>query len=161
MLGSNWTPLDVQFCGSAIVIGASGIGNSPPTVSAWSLERYGQNVTAFESETPAGQFASPTEEPFTGFSGTGGWYVVAEGEATSCQTAGPGVGSVTVPVRRPHQLFVAETGVAVLFDVPSAVVLRTLNALSVMLLAAIVEACASTRRTPAPSRRFALFSAWL
>ena len=72
MFGSNWTPFDVQFGGSSIATGASGIGYSPPSVSDWTLERYGQNVTAFESETPAGQLALATAEPLTGFSGTGG-----------------------------------------------------------------------------------------
>ena len=60
------------FDGSSIATGASGIGYSPPTVSAWLFERYGQNVTAFESETPAGQLAFAVAEPFTGFSGAGG-----------------------------------------------------------------------------------------
>ena len=42
-------------------------------MSAWSLERYGQNVTASESETPAGQLRVRRPAlPFTGFSGTGG-----------------------------------------------------------------------------------------
>ena len=99
------------------------------------LERYGQNVTASESETPAGQLAFGTGEPLTGFSGTGGLYVVADGVTTSGQTAGPGVGSVTAPVRRPHQLFSAGTGVAVFGVIPSSVVLSTPNALSMMLLA--------------------------
>ena len=44
---------------------------------------------------------------------------------------------------------------------PLAVVLRTPKALSAMLLSVIDEAAAPTSRTPAPSRRFALFSAWL
>src|SRR6185369_18016362 len=87
--------------------------------------------------------------------------VVDEGATTSGQTAGPGVGSVTVPVRRPHQLFAAEAGVAAFAVTPSSVVLRTPNALSVMLLFVIVDAAAPTRRTAAPSRRFWLFSAWL
>ena len=76
-------------------------------------------------------------------------------------TAGPGVGSVTRPVRSPHQSFCAATGVAVLLFSPSSVVLRTPNALSAMLLCVTDDAAAPTRRTPAPRRRFALFSAWL
>src|SRR5882724_6759701 len=115
--------------------GALATGSSPAVVSAWSLSRYGQNVTAAESETPAGQLASSTGAPLTGFSGTGGLSVVADGETMSGQTAGPGVGRDTVPVHRPHQSLVAVTGAAALAVVPSSVVLRTPNALSVMLLA--------------------------
>ena len=44
---------------------------------------------------------------------------------------------------------------------PLSVVLRTPNALSVTLLCVTDEAAAPTRRTPAPRRRFWLFSAWL
>src|ERR1700758_2388107 len=102
MFGSYCTPPIVQFAGSVCAIGAAGIGHSPPTESAWSLERYGQNVTASESETPTGQLVSTTGLPFTGFSGIGGLNVVALGAATFGHTAGPGVGSVTVPVRRPQ-----------------------------------------------------------
>ena len=58
-------------------------------------------------------------------------------------------------------MFWARTGVAVLAVVPSRVVLRTPNALSVMLLAEIVDAAAPTRRTPPPSCRFWFPSAWL
>src|SRR3954471_21402656 len=159
MFGSNVAAF-VQFGGSTCAIGESGIGYSPPTESDCVLDRYGQKSTLSEFLTVPGQSASVTGLPFTGFSGTGGLNV-EPGLATFGQTAGPGVGRVTVPVRRPHQLFCAATGVAVLFDVPSPVTLRTPNALSAMLLAPIVEAWASTRRTPAPSRRFALFSAWL
>src|SRR3954452_13067262 len=159
MFGSNVT-LFVQFGGSTCAIGESGIGYSPPTESDCVLERYGQKFTLSEFSTVPGQFASATGVPFTGFSGTGGFGVVP-GLATFDQTAGPGVGSVTVPVRRPHQLFFATTGVVELFVVPSAFTLRTPNALSVMLLASIVEAWASTRRTAAASRRFWFPSAWL
>jgi hypothetical protein len=87
--------------------------------------------------------------------------VVAEGAVVVGQRAGPGVGRVTAPVRRPHQSRCACTGVAVLLATPSAVVLRTPNALSAMLLSVIEEEAAPTSRTPAPSRRFALCSAWL
>ena len=48
-----------------------------------------------------------------------------------------------------------------LLATPSAVVLRTPKALSAILLSVIEEAAAPTNRTPAPRRRFALFSAWL
>src|SRR5262249_54733004 len=70
-------------------------------------------------------------------------------------------GRDSVPVRTPHQSFCALTGVAVLLPCPSSVVLRTPNALSVMLLCVTDEAAAPTRRTAAPSRRFWSFSAWL
>ncbi len=71
------------------------------------------------------------------------------------------MGTVTVPVRSPHQLSVAVAGAVVLLLSPSRVVLRTPNALSVMLSCVMDEAAAPTRRTPPPSRRFWLFSAWL
>src|SRR5262249_61892077 len=77
----------------------------------------------------------------------------------SGHTAGPGAGRVTVPVRRPHQSFVAATGVAVFGVVPSLVVLSTPKALSVMLLSVMLEDPAPTSLTPAASRRFWLFSA--
>src|SRR5690348_7338992 len=102
MFGSSWTPF-VQPVGPVAVPGASGIGSSPFTESAWSLSRYGQKVTAVESDTPDGQAESATGEPLTGFSGTGGLAVVGDGLTMSGQTAGPGVGSETDPVRRPHQ----------------------------------------------------------
>src|SRR3954452_13052911 len=102
MFGSYCTPPTVQFGGSVCAIGAAAIGHSPPSVSAWSLERYGQHVTASESETPRGQFESAAGLPLTGFSGIGGLNVAAEGLAMFGQTAGPAVGSVTVPVRRPQ-----------------------------------------------------------
>src|SRR6266542_1377911 len=108
MFGSYSGPL-VQFDGGFAAPGAVGIGSSPATESAWSLLRYGQNVTAEES-TPVGHAGSATGVPLTGFSGTGGLAVVP-GSATFGQIAGPGVGSVTVPVRSPHQLFAACTGV--------------------------------------------------
>src|SRR5215469_16719783 len=158
MFGSSWTPF-VQPVGWVAWPGASGIGSSPPTESAWSLLRYGQNVTAVESCTPDGQAESATAEPLTGFSGTGGLYVVAEGVTMSGHTAGPGVGRVTLPVRSPHQSFVAVTGVAVFGVVPSFVVFSTPKALSVMLLPVMLEGPAPTSRTPAPSRRFWLLSA--
>src|SRR5581483_2417163 len=161
MFGSYWTVPGVQFPGSATAFGAAAMGSSPPAVSAWSLERYGQNVTESESGTPVGQLASGTGLPFTGFSGIGGLYVVEDGAVGDDHTAGPGVGSATVPVRRPHQSFCATTGVVELFDWPSSVVLSTPNALSVMLLFAIVDGPAPTSRTPAPRRRFWLLSAWL
>src|SRR5215471_2874821 len=160
MFGSSPTGPLVQDAGSACAIGASGIGHSPPTESDCVLARYGQNCTESEFETPAGQDASATGEPFTGFSGTGG-LTVPPGAVVLVHTAGPGVGSVNVPVRTPHQSFCALTGVAVLLLCPSSVVLRTPNALSVMLLCVTDDAAAPTRRTPAPSRRFWLFSAWL
>src|SRR5262245_16161251 len=124
MFGSSCMPL-VQSPGSTGAIGASAIGYSPPTWSDCVLERYGQNVTASESEMPAGHAAFATALPLTGFSGMGELYVVADGAVVSGQTAGPGVGRVRVPVRNPHQLFSACTGVAVLFATPSTVVLRT------------------------------------
>src|SRR3954468_9203572 len=160
MFGSSSVPL-VHDAGSVVAIGACAIGCSPPTWSDCVLERYGQKVTALESETPAGQFASGTAAPLTGFSGIGGLNVVADGVTTSGHTAGPGVGSVTVPVRSPHQLSCASTGLATFGDVPSSMVFRTPNALSVMLLREMIDPTAPTRRTPAPRRRFWLFSAWL
>src|SRR5215470_12134712 len=158
MFGSSPTPPGQPF-GSLAGPGASGIGSSPLTESAWSLLRYGQNVTAAESCTPVGHAGSATGEPLTGFSGTGGLTVVAGGLAMSAQTAGPGFGSETVPVRRPHQSFVAVTGVAVLALVPSLVVFSTPKPLSVMLLSVMLEVPAPTSLTPAASRRFWLFSA--
>ena len=157
MFGSSCIPL-VQPAGSLVAIGVSEIGHSPPAWSACVLERYGQKVTAFESITPVGQLASAIGLPLTGFSGIGGLNV--DGATVSGQTAGPGVGRVRPPVRRPHQLFVAVTGVAVLLPRPLSVVLRTPNALSVTLLCVTDDAAAPTSRTPAPSRRFWLFSAW-
>src|SRR5215471_5695231 len=162
MFGSKADALFVQACEpevSAATPGVFGIGYSPSSVSAWLPSRYGQNVTAAESDTPDGQLVSATGAPFTGFSGTGGLYVVPDGLPMSGHTAGPGVGSVTEPVRRPHQSSCAATGAAVLAVMPSSAVLITPNALSVMLLAEIVEAAAATRRTPAPSRRFWLLVA--
>src|SRR6266536_2564223 len=153
MFGSYSGPL-VQFDGCFAAPGAVGIGNSPATESAWSLLRYGQNVTALESITPVGHAGSATGEPLTGFSGTGGLAVVP-GSATSGQIAGPGVGSVTVPVRNPHQLLFACTGM-LLAVVPSGAVLMTPNALSVMLLFSMLEAAAPASRTPAPRCRFSL-----
>src|SRR6266496_3725079 len=157
MFGSYSAPL-VQFDGGFAAPGAVGIGSSPATESAWSLLRYGQNVTAEES-TPVGHAGSATGVPLTGFSGTGGLAVVP-GSATFGQIAGPGVGSVTVPVRSPHQLFAACTGV-VLAVVPSGAVLMTPNALSVMLLFSILDAAAPTSRMPAPRCRVWLPSVWL
>src|SRR5215831_15706983 len=107
----------------------------------------------------AGPAASGIGEPLTGFSGTGGLLVVAEGLTMSVQTAGPGFGSETVPVRSPHQSLVAVTGVPVFGVVPSLVVLSTPKALSVMLLSVMLEDPAPTSLTPAASRRFWLFSA--
>src|SRR6476661_10122891 len=92
MFGSSWTAPVVQLGGSAGAIGASGIGHSPPTVSDCVLARYGQNVTESESMMPAGQLASATGEPFTGFSGIGGLNVLP-GIDVFGHTAGPGVGS--------------------------------------------------------------------
>src|SRR6476619_6062659 len=92
MFGSSCTEPVVQFGGSVWAIGASGIGHSPPTVSDCVLERYGQNETASELMTPAGQLASATGEPFTGFSGIGGLKVLP-GVTVFGHTAGPGVGS--------------------------------------------------------------------
>src|SRR5215831_6800707 len=158
MFGSSWAPF-VQPLGVVAAPGASGIGSSPLTESAWSLSRYGQKVTAAESCTPDGQAESATGEPLTGFSGTGGLMVVADGLTMSGQTAGPGFGSETDPVRSPHQSFVAVTGVAVFGVVPSLVVLSTPKALSVMLLPVMLEDPAPTSRTPAASWRFWLFSA--
>src|SRR6185312_14134475 len=156
MFGSS-SVLLVHGAGSLWAIGAAAIGHSPPTWSDSVLERYGQNETLSEPETPLGQLGSATGLPLTGFSGIGG-LAVAPGAATFGQTAGPGVGSATVPVRRPHQLFEASTGVVELFETPSSFVFSTPKALSVMLLRSTVEAAAPTRRTPAPSRRFWLFS---
>src|SRR3954465_7721509 len=127
MFGSSCVPL-VQDAGSVVAIGACAIGCSPPSWSDCVLDRYGQKVTALESDTPVGQFTSGTGAPLTGFSGMGGLNVVADGVTTSGQTAGPGVGSVTVPVRRPHQLFCASTGLAAFGDVPSSMAFRTPNA---------------------------------
>src|SRR6516164_2579279 len=62
----------------------------------------------------------------------------------SGQTAGPGVGSETDPVRSPHQSFVAATGVVVFGVVPSLVVLSTPKPLSVMLLSVMLEDPAPT-----------------
>src|SRR6476646_905926 len=112
MFGSYATGPLVQGAGSVCAIGACGIGCSPPTESDCVLERYGQNCTESEFETPAGQAASGTGDPFTGFSVTGG-LAVPPGAVVFAHTAGPGVGSVTTPVRRPHQSFCAATGVAV------------------------------------------------
>src|SRR5262249_61166042 len=114
-------------------------------------------MTALESETPAGQFASATGEPLTGFSGTGG--LIVAGVTTSGHTAGPGVGSVTVPVRSPHQTFDAETGVPGFGVRPSSVVLGTPNAWSAMLLRVVVGAPARRRRPAGPSRRCCAFAA--
>src|SRR3954454_23950413 len=160
MLGSSCIPV-VHAAGSVCAIGASAIGHSPPTWSDCVLDRYGQKATESAPATPAGHDGSATGLPLTGFSGIGGLYVVAAGEAVEGQTAGPGVGRLTAPVRRPHQLLWACTGVEVLFETPLAPVFRTPKALSVMLLAVIDDAAAPTRRTPAPSRRLPLFSAWL
>src|SRR5262245_30594667 len=160
MFGSYATGPLSQGAGSVCAIGACAMGHSPPTESDCVLERYGQKCTESEFETPAGQVTSANGEPFTGFSGTGG-LTVAPGAVVFAHTAGPGMGSVNVPVRTPHQSFCASRGVAVLLLSPSSVVLRTPNALSVMLLWVTDEAAAPTRRTPAPSRRFPLFSAWL
>ena len=160
MFGSSCIAL-VQAPGSVRAIGASAIGHSPPASSDCVLDRYGQNATESEPEMPAGQFGSATGPPLTGFSGIGGLNVVADGAAVEGQTAGPGVGSVTVPVRRPHQSFCACTGVEVLLVTPFAPAFSTPNALSTMLLVVIAEAAAPTRRTPAPRRRLPLFSAWL
>ena len=95
----------MQFGGSVCAIGACGIGHSPPTVSDCVLARYGQNVTEAESMTPAGQFASGADAPFTGFSGIGGLNV-APGAVGFDHTAGPGVGSgigaEEEPTRRPQ-----------------------------------------------------------
>src|SRR5580765_3895662 len=105
MFGSSCTEPEVQLGGSVCAIGASGIGHSPPTVSDCVLERYGQNVTESESVTPAGQLASATGEPFTGFSGMGGLNV-PPGEDELGHTAGPGVGreigAELEPTRRPQ-----------------------------------------------------------
>src|SRR6266536_1136810 len=122
MFGSSCIPF-VQPGGSLVTIGVSAIGYSPPTWSDCVLARYGQKTTESESETPVGQLASATALPLTGFSGIGGLYVVAAGATVSAQTAGPGVGSVRAPVRRPHQSSVAVTGVAALLLSPSSVVL--------------------------------------
>src|SRR4051794_5841250 len=108
MFGSSCMP-GVHGAGSSTAIGAALIGNSPPTWSDCVLDRYGQKSTVSESETPAGQLGSGTGPPLTGFSGTGG-FALSPGAATFAHTAGPGVGSVTVPVRSPHQLFCACTG---------------------------------------------------
>src|SRR6476620_11999720 len=118
MFGSSCVPF-VHDAGSVVAIGAWAIGCSPPTWSDCVLERYGQKVTALESDTPAGQFASGTGAPLTGFSGIGGLKLV--GATTSGQTAGPGVGTVTAPVRSPHQSFCASTGLAAFGVVPSRV----------------------------------------
>src|SRR5215469_10906453 len=157
MFGSIWTPF-VQPVGPVAGPGASGIGSSPLTESAWSLSRYGQNVTAVECCTPDGQEESATAEPLTGFSGTGG-LGVAPGLTMSVQIAGPVVGSETFPVRSPHQSLVAVTGVSVFGVVPSLVVFSTPKALSVTLLSVMLEGPAPTSLTPAASRRFWLFSA--
>src|SRR5262245_16523841 len=124
MFGSSSIPL-VQLAGSFGAIGASAIGCSPPSWSDGVLERYGPNLTESESETPKGQAAFATEFPLTGFSGIGGLKVVDVGVVALGHTAGPGVGSVSAPVRRPHQLSCAWTGVAVLLVTPSAAVLST------------------------------------
>src|SRR6266705_3029273 len=79
MFGSYSGPL-VQFDGCFAAPGAVGIGNSPATESAWSLLRYGQNVTADES-TPVGHAGSATGDPLTGFSGTGGLLAVVSSGA--------------------------------------------------------------------------------
>ena len=71
MFGSSCIPL-VQAPRSTGAIGASAIGYSPPSWSDWVLERYGQNATVLESETPAGQAPFGTGVPLTGFSGIGG-----------------------------------------------------------------------------------------
>src|SRR2546429_6981647 len=91
MFGSNCTGPEVQFGGSVCAIGTAGIGHSPPTVSDWVLERYGQNVTESESMIPDGQFASASGVPFTGFSGIGG-VTVPPGPPRSRPTPGPGAG---------------------------------------------------------------------
>src|SRR5438034_9029682 len=144
MFGSSCSPF-VEPAGSVVAIGASAIGHSPPSWSDWVLERYGQKSTESESVMPPGQLASATALPLTGFSGIGGLNVVAEGATVSGHTAGPGVGSVSVPVRTPHQSFVAVTGV-VLLPRPLSVVLRTPNALSVTLLWVTDEAAGPTSR---------------
>src|ERR1044072_1585733 len=113
MFGSNCAAPEEQFAGSVCAIGACGIGHSPPTVSDCVLARYGQNVTESESMTPAGQLASATRQPLTGFSGIGGLNV-APGDDELGHTAGPGVGSgigaELEPTRRPQQSFCATAG---------------------------------------------------
>src|SRR5437762_7014422 len=148
MFGSSCSPF-VQPAGSVVAIGASAIGHSPPSWSDWVLERYGQKSTESESVMPPGQLASAAALPLTGFSGIGGLNVVAEGATVSGHTAGPGVGSVSVPVRTPHQAFVAVTGVVLLLPRPLSVVLRTPNALSATLLCITDVAEAPPSRPPA------------
>src|SRR5215470_19778398 len=118
MFGSRLTVL-VHEAELAAVDVVSGSGNSPCAESDWALERYGQKRTESESWMPApAHVAFGTGLPLTGFSGTGGFGLVP-GLAGSLQIAGPGVGSVTAPVRRPHQSLRASTGTAVLAEVPS------------------------------------------
>ena len=134
-------------------------------VSDCVLERYGQNVTESESEMPAGQLASATGEPFTGFSGIGGLNVRRQGSTCSATPPGPvsAAGSAPRWSRRgaPSSRSVRRRASPCCWLRPSSVVLRTPNALSVTLLCVTDEAAAPTRRTPAPRRRFWLFSAWL
>ena len=80
------------FLSAKLAVPPTRLTVSPPTVSDWVLERYGQNVTESESMIPDGQFASASGVPFTGFSGIGG-LTVPPGLVVFSHTAGPGVGS--------------------------------------------------------------------
>src|SRR5256885_431621 len=71
MLGSSCAAL-VHAAGSSGAIGASAIGYSPPSWSDCVLDRYGQNATESESDTPGGQAGLGTGLPVTGFAGVGG-----------------------------------------------------------------------------------------
>ena len=100
--------------GSRVAIGACGdrvLAAELVGLRARAVRAEGDRVRVRDAGGAAG---SGTGLPLTGFSGTGGLNVVAEARRVG-QTAGPGVGKVTAPVRRPHQLFCAWTGTAVLF----------------------------------------------
>ena len=140
MFGSYCTPPTVQFGGSVCAIGAAGIGHSPPTESAWSLERYGQNVTASESEMPTGQLASGDRVAVD--------RVLRDRRVEGGRARAGDVRPDRRAGRRQRDRAGAQAPVVVLGGdrrrrvavVPSSVVLRTPNALSAMLLLVIVDA---------------------
>src|SRR3954471_19794281 len=120
-------------------------GNSPLFGSDWKPLRNGKKSTA--SDVVAVPSASAA--PLTGFSGGAG---LVAGEI-----AGPGLTARAV-VRRPHQLFSAFTGAAVLAVVPSSWTLKTPYELSVRLSRWNTDAAPPIRRTAAALFRFSLLT---